>query len=262
MSTQRNPGTGGPVELPGLVEPRWKYPRTPHLPTSPGWTSDDVRAGHDTELRPGLEIVLTEKLDGECTTIYRDGMHARSVNSGYHPSRDRALALTGELSALLPPGMRINGENVYARHSVTYTELPGYLCVFGIWIGPRCLSWDETEEWCGLLGLPTVPVVWRGPMPADLGVLEAHWRDRCGGEERSEGFVVRDAAAFTRDQFSDRVAKWVRRGHVQTGNHWMHTQVVPNALATAGPETPGSPEAPGSPETPGSPEQENASGAR
>jgi hypothetical protein len=35
---------------------------------------------------------------------------------------------------------------------------------------------------------------------------------------------------FGREDFAGRVAKWVRREHVQTGTHWMHAAVVPNAL--------------------------------
>lgn len=217
--------------VPGLEEPRYKYPRTPHLPTSPGFTPDDVRAGSDTDLVAGLEVVVTEKLDGEGTTIYRDGSHARSLDSGYHPSRERVLALAGELTGQMPPGMRINGENVYARHSVAYDRLPAYLCVFGIWQGDVCLSWDATEEWCGLLGLLTVPVLFRGPMPDASGELEALWRRTTGGPDVSEGFVVRDAGSFTRAQFPDRVAKWVRPGHVQTDEHWMHVAPVANRLA-------------------------------
>ena len=53
-----------------------KYPRTPHLPWSPGATADD-RVHTDLAGLEGREIVVTEKLDGENTTIYRDHVHAR-----------------------------------------------------------------------------------------------------------------------------------------------------------------------------------------
>ncbi|MFE9924807.1 RNA ligase family protein, partial [Streptomyces sp. NPDC005774] len=48
---------------------RVHYPRTPHLPWSPGAASDDIRAGDLSGLR-GREVVVTEKLDGENTTLY------------------------------------------------------------------------------------------------------------------------------------------------------------------------------------------------
>lgn len=33
-------------------------------------------------------VVITEKMDGENTTLYRDGLHARSLDSRHHPSRN------------------------------------------------------------------------------------------------------------------------------------------------------------------------------
>ena len=49
-----------------------------------------------------------------------------------------------------------------------------------------------------------------------------------------EGFVVRCAKRFHFNEFARHVAKWVRRGHVQTDHHWMHAQIVPNGLAGKG----------------------------
>ena len=54
-----------------------KYPRTPHLPTSPGLTNDD-RIIKDLSLLERSQVVITEKMDGENTTISRDYIHARS----------------------------------------------------------------------------------------------------------------------------------------------------------------------------------------
>lgn len=50
---------------------RYKYPRTPHLPWSPGATKDDVRC-INTEIFTGKRVVITEKMDGENTTLYSD----------------------------------------------------------------------------------------------------------------------------------------------------------------------------------------------
>ena len=58
----------------------YKYPRTPHLPFSPGGTKDDRRL-RDINCFVGKEVVVTEKMDGENTSIYRDYYHARSINS-------------------------------------------------------------------------------------------------------------------------------------------------------------------------------------
>ena len=61
-----------------------KYPRTFHLPGSPGATADD-KIQHDLSWLDG-ELVVTEKLDGGNLTFTRDAMYARSVDSGTNPT--------------------------------------------------------------------------------------------------------------------------------------------------------------------------------
>ena len=206
---------------------RVKYPRTRHLPNSPGVGADDEHLQDLTALTAG-EVVLTEKMDGENTTIGPGYVHARSVDSRAHPSRDWVRALAGRVQSELPAGMRVCGENLYARHSIGYDALPSYFLVFNIWQGDVCLDWDSTLEWAQLLGLDCVPVLYRGPM-LSVDALQRLWKDACE-DERSEGFVVRTAASFQHSQFSTHVAKWVRAGHVQTDQHWMHAALVANRL--------------------------------
>ena len=64
-----------------------KYPSTPHLPFSQGLQRDDTRIQSLNSFE-GREIVVTEKLDGENTSMYADHIHARSIDSRHHPSRD------------------------------------------------------------------------------------------------------------------------------------------------------------------------------
>src|SRR3954452_15840523 len=99
-----------------MTPPRIRYPRTPHLPWSPGATEDDERLGGLGGLA-GREVVVTEKLDGENTTLYQDGLHARSPDSAHHPSRAWVKSLHGRISEHIREGFRICGENVFARHS-------------------------------------------------------------------------------------------------------------------------------------------------
>ena len=63
-----------------------KYPRTLHLPWSYG-TSDD-KFLKDTLNFDDEEVVVTEKLDGENTTLYNDYIHARSLEYDSHQSRN------------------------------------------------------------------------------------------------------------------------------------------------------------------------------
>ncbi|WP_327064793.1 RNA ligase family protein [Kitasatospora sp. NBC_01302] len=203
---------------------RVHYPRTPHLPWSPGAAADDVRAGSLSALA-GREVVVTEKLDGENTTLYRDGLHARSLDSAHHPSRAWVKALQGRIGAAIPPGWRICGENLFARHSVDYRELAGYFYGFSVWDeADRCLDWDATVRFLRGLGVPVPRVRWRGVY--DERALRA-LRVAAACEE---GYVVRTVEGFPGAEFGTRVAKWVRPGHVQTGTHWMHAAVVPNGL--------------------------------
>ncbi|HEX8627338.1 MAG TPA: RNA ligase family protein [Catenuloplanes sp.] len=203
---------------------RVHYPRTPHLPWSPGAAPDDVRAG-DLSGLAGREVVVTEKLDGENTTMYADGLHARSLDSAHHPSRAWLKALHGRIAARIPTGWRVCGENLYARHSIPYQDLDSWFYAFSVWTGARCLDWDSTVRTTRRLGLPVPPVLWRGTF--DERALRALRPDTT----RQEGYVVRPADGFDLADFGHLVAKWVRRQHVRTDAHWMLAPVVPNGRA-------------------------------
>jgi hypothetical protein len=110
-----------------------KYPRTFHLPWSQGATDDD-KVLSSVKHFEGKEVVISEKKDGENTTIYSDGYcHARSLDSAHHPSRSWVKSLASSLVGSIPEGWRICGENLYARHSISYEALPSYFMVFGIY---------------------------------------------------------------------------------------------------------------------------------
>lgn len=204
--------------------PYVKYPRTLHLPWSPGATKDDVFRG---EWKTYTDAVVTEKMDGENTTMYRGHIHARSVTSGSHETRTWVKALHARIEYDIPPGWRICGENLYAKHSIPYDNLMSYFLVFSIWTERNtCLPWDETLEWCELLGLNTVPVLYRGFGSEE--VLRAIHID----PERQEGYVVRPAQGFQSHMFQQYVAKYVRAEHVQTHGGWMRQVPERNGLVT------------------------------
>lgn len=203
---------------------RTHYPRTRHLPWSPGATADDLRVTDLSGLR-GREVVVTEKLDGENTTLYADGLHARSLDSAHHPSRTWVKALQARIGRAIPAGWRVCGENMFARHSIAYDDLESYFYGFSVWDGQgRCLDWDRTVVFLRGLGVPVPRVLWRGVF--DERALRALRLD----PGRQEGYVVRVADGFGAQEFGERVAKWVRAGHVRTDTHWMHAAVVENEL--------------------------------
>jgi ATP-dependent RNA circularization protein (DNA/RNA ligase family) len=212
---------------------RFKYPRTYHLPWSPGTTSDD-RILKDVSHFVGKKVVVSEKLDGENTSFYKDHIHARSIDSGHHPSRNFVKKIHSEIQHEIPDGFRICGENVYAKHSIFYNNLNSYFYVFSIYNEKNtCLSWDETKEISFLLNLKTVPVLYEGIW--DENKIKSLYTgvSVLGGEQ--EGYVVRVAESFPYDEQDKGLnsfftAKYVREKHVQTSAHWMNEKVVPNLL--------------------------------
>jgi len=203
-----------------------KYPRTSHLPWSASVTSDDVYQ-LDLSHFVGQEVVVTEKMDGENTSMYHNDIDARSLDGRHHPSRDWVKSWHASVAHEIPEGWRICGENMYAQHSVIYENLESYFYLFSIWNDENiCLSWQDTEQWAELLGCSTPEVLYQGEWSEKLLRELALEIDT----ESSEGYVVRLAESFSYDDFSMAVAKWVRPKHVQTEQHWMHAQVVPNGL--------------------------------
>lgn len=200
------------------------------MPWSPGATKDDRVLPSDSHFRTS-EIVVTEKLDGENTTIYSDGyVHARSLDSVSHPTQSWVRALAASIAHELPVGWRVCGENVYAKHSIKYDKLSSYFFVFAIYDDHNvCLSWSDTVEWASTLGLQTAPVLYRGPYDPELVMSLYDGVSRFG--DVAEGYVLRVSDSFPFKYFSSSVAKYVRKGHVAKGSaHWKYTVITPNIM--------------------------------
>ena len=204
---------------------RYKYPRTFHLPWSLGAASDD-KILSDTSCFINKDIIVTEKMDGESTSMYPDYIHARSIDGKYHPSRTWVKHLQSSIGYCIPEGWRICGENMYAQHSIPYDQLLSYFLVYSIWNEDWCLPWEYTVEFCDKLKLQTVPVIYQGPYNEKYLKELAQTMDFT----KQEGYVIRIAGGFYFDDFSSCVAKFVRQNHVQSDKHWMQQQVIPNKL--------------------------------
>lgn len=196
-----------------------KYPRTPHLPFSPGATSDDKYASAEAiaHLSSGIELVCSEKFDGGNYSMTRSSSFARSLDSGTHSWDTKAKALWARVRWDIPEGWRISGESMHARRSVGYDNLPDIYLVFGIWDETNTLlDWDSTVEFAELLGLSTVTPLYRGN---DYKQAVTAWK-AVKDESFSEGFVVRSAGRIAYNDFNMNVAKWVRANHVTTDASW------------------------------------------
>ncbi len=200
----------------------YKYPRTPHLPWSPGKSNDD-RVLSDTNHFNNKELVASIKLDGENTSIYSTHIHARSTDSKDHGSRHWVKAFSHSIKHLIPDGWRICGENLYAKHSIYYEDLCSYFIGFSVWDEINvCLDWHTTIEFFKELKITPVTVFSTGSLEEINKIFNESFKDK------QEGYVVRLADEFKYSDFEKSVAKYVRSNHVQTNKHWMYEEIIPN----------------------------------
>jgi hypothetical protein len=204
-----------------------KFPKIPHLPWSDCVTSDDTFLDSIDHFQ-GMNIVVIEKLDGENFSGYHDGCHARSIDGRDHPSRHFVKNLWNQIAWEAPENLRICAENLFATHSIHYEGLKSYLQVFAVFRDDTCLSWKDTVEWCGLLNLVHVPVLYIGPWDEKIVRGCMTGKSTQGGEQ--EGYVVRNAEAFPLLSFDRNYGKYVRRNHIRTSDFWLNEAIVPNKL--------------------------------
>lgn len=219
-----------------------KYPRTFHLPWSPGATSDDKRLG-SAEHFVGVPLVITEKLDGGNLCITQDDVFARSHAT---PVQGKMYSHAKTAQAILAPYLA-DGTSLFFEycawvHSIEYQDLPSYLFLIGVredaiysnaendwW-----LPWDHADTYnvrrhaedlalATGIPVPTVPDLWQGTVKSveDLEAITTQFATQKSvyGPDR-EGIVVRVAQGFA--SFDRSVAKWVRKDHVTSDEHWMN----------------------------------------
>jgi len=160
-----------------------------------------------------------------CTTLAPTKHYARSLDSVNNGTRSWVSRLHSNISFLLPEDYRICGENVFCKHSIFYDNLETYFYGFSMWKDTSCLSWDETLEWFSLLNITPVPVLYDGIY--DENLIKGLWPI---STHEAEGYVIRLADSFEYDTFKLNVAKFVRKDHVQTQDHWSFQKIIPNKL--------------------------------
>jgi len=202
-----------------------KYPRTYHLPWSESKTDDD-RTLTNVDHFLNEEVVVTEKMDGENSTLYNNYFHARSLDGNSHWTQNWLKNFHACFKFDIPTGWRICGENVYAKHSIKYENLPSYFFCFSIWTDRNlCLSWDDTLDWCKLYEIEHVPVLYEGIFDEEV------IRNLPLNKEKQEGYVIRKRKAFAYGEFSKSIAKFVRKNHVQdTVHNWKSSKIEVNGL--------------------------------
>lgn len=216
-----------------------KYPRTFHLPWSKGATNDD-KIATDLSCLINNEIIITEKCDGSNTSLEHDGCFARThAGPPTHLSFDGLKALHAEIKYKIPEGIQLFGEWCFALHSIAYDALPGYFMLFNVSDRNRrqpCMwiSWEEVEMWAEEIGVPTVPILFKGKVTSEQKLKELveslMIQPSCCGGIR-EGVVVRLAYSFPNESFPMCVMKCVRANFVLLGEeHWKHKNIIKNKL--------------------------------
>lgn len=214
----------------------YRYPSTPHHPSSPSVQRDDtvIKKAYLQEW-VGQEVVAGIKMDGESSSGYASGYsHARSLDSPSDWTRNIVKRIMSVVHSELEPGLRLCMENCYAKHSIYYPAgyLEGYVYLLSVWNKERCLSYDTTKEWAEYLDLPLPREVYRGPYHEGLVESLSKGLDLT----LEEGLVLRKTSECTIETFDQHFMKWVRPGHVQTDKHWRRN-TFPNGL----PKAPGKP---------------------
>ena len=145
-----------------------KYPRTYHLPWSPGATSDDKKLSGDWfKNYEKREIVITEKLDGENTAITNLDCYARSHSSPTRSPWSRNLwddknGILWKVRSKIGENETVYGENLYGEHSIHYDKLTAFWHIFAVNDGKDWYSWDDVCTVASILNQPHVPELWRG----------------------------------------------------------------------------------------------------
>ena len=210
-----------------LFSPYIKHPRTNHFPWSENLQNDD-RMLQSLDGFLGQEVVATVKMDGEQCSLYNDYMHVRSLEYEHHESRSIVKQIHGKMGFDIPKGWRICGENMFAKHSIKYDNLKSYLYIHSIWNDKNeCVSWDEMIEWCKLLDLTPVPLIYRGMW--EESVIKSLFSYIYNGDSM-EGYVVRVARQFGYSEYPSCVGKFVRKNHVQSSEHWLRQKIEINNL--------------------------------
>lgn len=210
-----------------------KYPRTYHVPWSPGATSDDKKLPNEWfyTYYVGEEIVITEKLDGENSSFSKYDVFSRSHSVPTRTPWSRNLwendGLLWKIKDKIGENGWIYGENLFGEHSIHYNKLPNYFYMFAArhidetydyWY-----SWDDVVMVAEILKVPTVPVLWRGVIetePQLRRLVNDLMTEPSTFGDTKEGVVIRKTSTFDNEDFSKNVCKYVRENHVQTDQHW------------------------------------------
>mmetsp|Transcript_28522 Transcript_28522/g.69542 ORF Transcript_28522/g.69542 Transcript_28522/m.69542 type:complete len:378 (-) Transcript_28522:87-1220(-) len=207
-----------------------KFPSIPHLDFSPQVHADDIQLDcKQSQTFIGVEVVVTEKLDGGNCCLCNGSVFARTHKQpAKHPSFSPVKALYASIRTDMDDSCAYFGENMVAEHSIKYTRIRSPFYLFSIrgrngdW-----KSWDDVVAVARKLNIPHAPIVFRGTFKdteeiKKLMDSKAKEISAICTENTPEGFVIRIAKSFSDEDFrrGKSIAKYVRKGHCQTSRKW------------------------------------------
>jgi len=202
-----------------------KYCRTSHWPESETVHEDDFLSDYANEF-VDKEIVITEKLDGGCTTLFNGEVYARSTGM---PSHDGWMAMVRKHHSWKThqfPNIAFYGEDLFGVHSISYNALleDETYYLFAVREGDTFVSWNDVVMYANMLHVKTVPVIFRGIMENTIELtkfMQAQRKTPSALGPEKEGFIIRHPEKFNAADFEKHVVKYVRKNHVQTKDkHW------------------------------------------
>lgn len=252
---------GEPFERPPWEEHRdtIKYQSSRHFPFSHESDRDDTKLSHrELEHFTEVPLVATIKMDGANAALVKDMDEPVRARNGSH-AQDRSFDMLkqlyweNDLYETIPEHLQVFGEWLFHKHSIHYgcphdgcagecedtaDPLRSYFQVFGVFDTRYnlWLSWHETQHIAKQLGFPTTPQlsIDADDSPRFTRVDEVYsLHDVAKGVVRDghEGIVVRSKFPFHFGQFSHRLGKYVREGHVENGEtHWSLRERIENAV--------------------------------
>ena len=92
------------------------------------------------------------------------------------------------------------------------------------------LNWDDSLIIFEQLEIEPVEVVFDGIFTKEFARELQYGKFDYLLNDQNEGYVIRLADEINYDDFSNSVMKVVRAEHVQTNEHWMNSEIIPNEL--------------------------------
>ncbi len=226
-----------------MAEGFFKFPRTPHLLVAHGANvrGDKVLERKEADALLRRLVSVEEKVDGANLglSLGPDGrLRAQSrghylehgTGGQFQPLWRWLAARESALRAGLRPKLIAFGEWCYARHSVSYDQLPDWFLLFDVYDQAAERFWSRVrrEAWAARVGLAQVPLIGQGTYTRTS--VEKLLGPSRVGSTAAEGVYLR----WDEDEWLAARAKVVRPGWVAADDeHWSRRPLQTNRLLEA-----------------------------